>query len=66
MCKKDGRLSHENNMKVLYFYFNQSGRFIFVNLILQKRVKRFITEYIPDIRTIVLNELPYYDCDCCK
>ena len=52
MCKKDGRLSHENNMKVLYFYFNQSGRFIFVNLILQKRVKRFITEYIPDIRTI--------------
>ena len=53
MCKKDDRLSHENNMKVLYFYCNQSSRLIFVHLILQKRVKRFITEYILDIRTII-------------
>ena len=53
MCKKDDRLSHENNMKVLYFYCNQSSRFIFVHLILLKRVKRFITEYILDIRTII-------------
>ena len=53
MCKKDGRLSHENNIKVLYFYCNQSSRFIFVHLILRKNVKRFITEYILDIRTIV-------------
>ena len=53
MCKKDYRLSHENNMKVLHFYRNQSSRFIFVHLILRKGVLRFITEYIPDIRTIV-------------
>ena len=53
MCKKDDSLSHENNIKVLYFYCNQSSRFIFVHLILRKRVLRFITEYIPDIRTIL-------------
>ena len=53
ICKKDDRLSHENNMKVLYFYCNQSSRLIFVQLILQKRMKRFITEYILDIRTII-------------
>ena len=53
MSKKGDRLSHENNMKVLYFYCNQSSRFIFVHLILQKRVKRFITEYILDMRTII-------------
>ena len=43
-------------MKIMwkwYFYCKQSSRLIFVHLILQKRVKRFIAEYILDIRTII-------------
>ena len=53
MYKKDDGLSHQNNIKVLNFYCNQRSRFTFIHLMLQKSVKSFITEYIPDVRTII-------------
>ena len=53
MYKKDDRLSHQNSIKVLNYYCNQRSRFIFIHLMLQKSVKSFITEYIPDVRTII-------------
>ena len=53
MSEKDDRLSHQNSIKVLHFYFNQKSRFIFIHLTLRKNVKRFVTEYIPDVRTII-------------
>ena len=51
--KKDDRLSHQNSIKVLNFYCNQRSRFIFIHLMLKKSAKSFITEYIPDVRTII-------------
>ena len=53
MCEKDDRLSHQNGIKVLHFYCSQRSSFIFIHLTLRKNVKRFITEYIPDVGTIV-------------
>ena len=53
MCEKDDRLSHQNSIKDFHFYCNRRSRFIFIHLTLQKIVKGFITEYIPDVRTII-------------
>ena len=39
ICKKDDRLSHQNSIKVQYFYCKQKSKFIFRNLALKKHVK---------------------------
>ena len=38
---------------VPHFYCKQMSRFVFRHLTLTKSLKRFITEYIPDVRTII-------------
>ena len=53
ICKKDDSLSHQNSIKVQYFYCKQRSKFIFRHLALKKHVKRFITEHILIVRTII-------------
>ena len=53
MFKADDCSSHQNNIKVLHFYCEQRSRFIFRRSTLKKSLKRFITEYITDVRTII-------------
>ena len=53
MCKKDDYPSHQSSIKVPHFHCKQGSRFIFRHLTLKKSLKRFITEYIPKVRTII-------------
>ena len=52
ICKKDDRSSHQNNINFPHFYCKQRRRLILRHLILKKKL-RFLTEYIPDVRTIL-------------
>ena len=53
MCKKDDYLLRQSSIEVTHFYCKQRSRFIFKDLTLKKSFKRFITEYIPEVRTII-------------
>ena len=53
MCKKDDRSLHQDSIKVPHFYCKQSCRFIFRHLSLKKRLKRYITGYIADVRAVI-------------
>ena len=48
---------HQNSLEITDFYFKQNSRFIFRHLML-KSLKNFITEYIPDARTNIINVTP--------
>ena len=52
MCKKDDYPLRQSRIKVPHFYCKQR-RFIFRHLTLKKSFERFITEYIPAVRTII-------------
>ena len=53
MCKKDEYPLRESSIKLPHFYCKRTSRFIFIHLMLKKSFKRFITEYISDVRTII-------------
>ena len=53
MRKKDDYLLHQSSIKVPHFYRNQRNRFIFRHFMLKKSLKRFITEYIHKVKTIM-------------
>ena len=53
MCKKDEYPLRQSRIKVPHFYCKQRSRFIFRHLTLKKSFERFITEYIPAVRTII-------------
>ena len=53
MCKKDEYPLRESSIKLPHFYCKRRSRFIFIHLMLKKSFKRFITEYISDVRTII-------------
>ena len=50
MCKKNDMSSHENSIKSHFLFLLQSSGFMFRHLTL---VKMFITEYLPDVRTVI-------------
>ena len=52
MSKIDDRLSHQNSIKVPHFYCKQRSSFIFRCMRLKKSLEKFVTEDIPDVRTI--------------
>ena len=51
--KKDDRWLHLNGIKVPHFHCKQRSGFIFRNLVLKKGLESFVTEYMPDVRTII-------------
>ena len=53
MCKKDEYALRQSSIKLPHFYCKRRSRFIFIHLMLKKSFKRFITEYISDVRTII-------------
>ena len=54
MCKKDNRSSHQNSIKFHIFIANRAVGFSLDICCLGKALfKRFITEHIPDVRTII-------------
>ena len=53
ICKSNDWLLHQNSTKIPHFHGKQMSRLIFRHLTLKKSLKMFITEYIPDVRTII-------------
>ena len=52
MSKKDDSLSHQNSINVPHFIASKRIG-LFRHWTLRKSFKRFITEYIPDARTVI-------------
>ena len=48
---------HQNSLEITDFYCKQNSRFIFRHLML-KSLKKFVTKYIPDVRSNNINVIP--------